>query len=493
MSVEARELTSEAWTRWQGHVVNGVFPLGRFLGCSDHSGVFLTTSATRSPSDVAIKLVPANRVIAETLLPRWKRAGAFSEPHLLRLLEWGGCQLGGLPYLYVVMEYADQTLAQLLVHRALTDEEAREMLPAILQALGFLHGRDLVQGQLKPANILVVGDQLKLASDTIRRVSEDSLSNGTPTAYDPPEAVHGGNSPAGDIWALGVCLFEALTRQPPPGLGERRGAITLPANFSPTFRDVVARCLSSRAQDRPSVTELLAWAEGRSALPAVPPAVPRSAPVPLVAPESRAPEPVPERRAPPQIAREATQRAPATVQSAPSRGWIAAVLAVAVLALIWSGLHVFRTHRSAARSAVAPAPSIQTSSGARSQNPVAAARVAAPVRASGAAVSSGGPSSGSAATSLSPLHQVIPDVPWSARRTIHGHIKVWVRVIVSQDGSVFAALVDRAGPSRYFRRLAMEAAKNWTFSPADSAPRRLMQIRFDFSRDGTTGHAVPLR
>ena len=73
------------------------------------------------------------------------------------------------------MEYADQTLAQLLLQRALTEAEAREMLLPILDALAFLHGRNLVHGQLKPTNILVVGDQLKLASDTIRRVREGKM------------------------------------------------------------------------------------------------------------------------------------------------------------------------------------------------------------------------------------------------------------------------------------------------------------------------------
>ena len=251
MSVEPSELMSEVWTRWQGHVINGVFPLGRYLGCSDHSGVFLTKSAARGPSEVAIKLVPTDRALAELQLPRWKRAGGLAHPHLLRLLEWGGCQLDGLPYLYDVMEYADQTLAQLLLHRALTDDEAREMLLPTLDALAFLHGRNLVQGQLKPANILVVGDQLKLASDTIRRVSEGTMSANTPTVYDPPEARHGSSSTAGDIWALGMSLFEALTRRPPSGLGEPREAVVLPADFSPAFRDVVTRCLNPSPQDRP--------------------------------------------------------------------------------------------------------------------------------------------------------------------------------------------------------------------------------------------------
>jgi serine/threonine protein kinase len=267
MSVEPSELMSEAWTRCQGHVINGVFPLGRYLGCSDHSGVFLTTLAGRRPSEAAVKLVPTNRALAQAQLPRWKRAGTLAHPRLVRLWEWGGCQLDGLPYLYAVMEYADQTLAQLLLHRALTDDEAREMLLPTLDALAFLHGRGLVQGQLKPANFLVVGDQLKLASDTIRRVKAGTMSVNAPTVYDPPEARYGRSSPADDIWALGVSLFEALTRRPHLGSGGHREPIVLPADFSQAFRDVVVRCLSPNPQERPSVTELVSWARGRSAGP----------------------------------------------------------------------------------------------------------------------------------------------------------------------------------------------------------------------------------
>jgi outer membrane biosynthesis protein TonB len=88
------------------------------------------------------------------------------------------------------------------------------------------------------------------------------------------------------------------------------------------------------------------------------------------------------------------------------------------------------------------------------------------------------------------LHEVIPDVPQAARRTIRGHLKVWIRVIVEQDGSVFAATPDHAGPSLYFERLAVDAARKWTFPAVDAPSRRIMQLRFDFSRDGVTAHAV---
>ncbi len=224
--MEARELMVDVWTRWQGQVINGVFPLGRYLGCSEHSGVFLTRLGTRPHApDVAIKLFPADQALEAAQIPRWNRAGGLAQPHLLPLFDWGKCELDGAPYLFVVMEYADQTLSQLLLHRALTPDEAREMLVPILDALTFLHSQDLVQGQLKPTNILVVGDQLKLASDTIHCVGEGTLELRAPSAYDPPEGRDGTRSCAGDIWALGVNLLEALTRRPLVSFDEHRGMV----------------------------------------------------------------------------------------------------------------------------------------------------------------------------------------------------------------------------------------------------------------------------
>lgn len=463
MSVEPSELMREAWTRWQGHVINGMFRLGRYLGCSNHSGVFLTVSTARRPPEVAVKLIPTNRVLAEAQLPRWKRAGALAHPHLLRLWEWGGCQLDGLPYLYVVMEYADQTLAQLLQHRALTDDEAREMLLPTLDALAFLHDRDLVQGQLKPANILVIGNQLKLASDTIRRANAGTMSANTGTAHDPPEARHGGDSTADDIWALGVTLFEALTRRPPSG--SIREAIVLPPDFSPVFRNVVVSCLSPSPQERPCLPELVAWARGRSAGGA-PAATIQSAA--LIHPEPGTLEPASPQTLSPQLAPEAARPAPSMAHSAKPRAMLTVTLGAAlILALGWTGVRVLRTHRTPAP----PPPPVQAPGGSLSQTPRDAGPATAALRAPVPTVSTTNAARREVSTSPSTLDEAIPDVPRSARRTLRGHIKVWVRVIVEPDGSVFAAVADRAGPSRYFQRLAIEAAKKgrfprWTLRPS---------------------------
>src|SRR5262249_25255780 len=123
MSVEASAATGEIWARLEGRVINGVFPLRRFLRSSDHSGVFLTAFAKRGLSEVALKLIPTSGVIPDSYIARWRMAGGLAHPNLLRLLEAGRCQLEGLSYLYLVMEHSDQNLAQLLERRALTEDE----------------------------------------------------------------------------------------------------------------------------------------------------------------------------------------------------------------------------------------------------------------------------------------------------------------------------------------------------------------------------------
>ena len=91
----------------------------------------------------------------------------------------------------------------------------------------------------------------------------------------------------------------------------------------------------------------------------------------------------------------------------------------------------------------------------------------------------------------SAINQVVPDVPLSARQTIKGTIQVSVRVIVAKDGTVVAATTVEPGPSRYFERLSLEAARKWTFAPASSDKQRVMMVRFYFKRSGTTARWSP--
>jgi len=70
---------------------------------------------------------------------------------------------------------------------------------------------------------------------------------------------------------------------------------------------------------------------------------------------------------------------------------------------------------------------------------------------------------------------------------------VAVRVTVDSSGNVVRDRFENAGPSRYFSRLASEAARKWKFTSADNEGSREWLLRFEFGRDGTTVHAIRAR
>ena len=160
---------------WVGRVIDGRFTLLQWLGGSESSDVFLTELPDNPTQKAAIKLVPADTVDADAYIAGWAATTTLSHPHLIRLFHTGRCQINSSVLLYAVMEYAEENLSQIIPERPLTPAEAREMLPPVLDALSFLHERSFVHGRLKPSNIMVVDNQLKISWD--RRMSQINSAN----------------------------------------------------------------------------------------------------------------------------------------------------------------------------------------------------------------------------------------------------------------------------------------------------------------------------
>jgi outer membrane biosynthesis protein TonB len=87
------------------------------------------------------------------------------------------------------------------------------------------------------------------------------------------------------------------------------------------------------------------------------------------------------------------------------------------------------------------------------------------------------------------LHEVIPDVSQDILNKIRGHIDVTVRVLVDPSGDVVGEFLERPGPSRYFARVAGDAAVEWKFAPADTKGARVWLLRFEFTGSGATVEA----
>ena len=440
------------WSGWQSTVINGLYPLQRFLNGSDRSAVFLTERTGEVPSSAAVKIIPVEQVTLSQL-SHWRLATGLSHPHLIRLFDAGLCHFGGRQFLFVVMEYAEQTLAQVLSQRALTPEEVRELLPPALEALNFLHAQGLVQGQLKPSNILVVGDQLKLASDSIRPAGAPRAGITELSVYDPPEADRAAAAPADDIWGLGVTLVEALTQCLRWRVG-RSETVCLPSTIPPEFLDMVQRCLNYDAAGRPAARDLETLPERAPKLPMVP--TPRAAILEVSPPAAPLPESPRRHGLPPRLA---------------------TIWAVIILAAVGTGWQLFRTHSD---------PSLRATT--------VAGQVAARQPATVPAIGSQNPAAHlpARATAVPAVNQVqMPEVPRKALATIHGHFKIGVLVVVDHSGTVTRALLKNAGPSPYFARLALDSAMKSKFIPADQPGTRKWLLLFEFARGGVTGHATP--
>src|SRR5712692_4778285 len=247
----------EAWKQWEGQVVNGEFPLRQYLGGSEHGAVFLTEHG-KQLQKAAIKLIPADPATTELPPSRGKLAAELSHPRLIRLFQMGRCQLDGTELLYAVMEYAEEDLSQILPRRSLTPAEARDMLEPVLDALVYLHGQGFVHGHMKPANVMAIGDQLKISSDGLCRTGEPSGGLRKQSVYDPPEAASGEISPAGDVWSLGMTLVEALTQRLPTWERAGQGEPLLPGTIPAPFLDIARHCLRRDPQLRWTVADIQA-------------------------------------------------------------------------------------------------------------------------------------------------------------------------------------------------------------------------------------------
>lgn len=448
----------EAWKKWEGQIVNEEFPLQRYLGGSEHSAVFLTKRSDREPQEVAIKLMLASAENPELQVSWWELAAKLSHPHLLRLFQRGHCQIDGTDLLYVVTEYAEESLSQILPYRPLTPAEALETLQPLLEALAYIHSKGFVHGHIKPANVMAVGDQIKISSDGLCGAGESSKVLRMPGIYAAPEIADGGGiSSASDVWSLGMTLVEALTQHPPVWQETEQAEVVLPETLPEPFFDIASHCLRRNPQRRWTVAEIAARLQAPSTAP--------------------------------------TQETLQPKGGLTKWGYVVPAITAGILLLAILGPKLL--HRQ---------PSVEPSSPVVSSNPQPepkqGAEAAQPVNpstaSSGKAASNAGATRNAATRSSAGdhvrgevAHQVLPDVSRSALRTVHGKLKVRVTVAVDSSGNVLVAKFDSRGSSKYFADRALQAARRWTFKPplvdGQGVPSEWI-LKFEFDRAGTSVH-----
>jgi TonB family protein len=434
---------------WQGQTIDGKFALLESLGGSAHSAVFRTQLPGSSNQPAAIKLIRADREDAAQQIARWRGLVTLSHPNLLQLFQAGHCQMSGAPWLYVVMEYAEENLEQVLPVRPLSTAEVEELLPPAIGALAYLHAQGLVHARIKPSNICAVKNHLKLSIDSVHPASQ-MVKAYSLTAYDAPESESANLSTAADVWSLGMTVVAGFDQRPLTWSRSNTLDPGVPKSIPNPYGLIVRECLRMNPSERCSLDRIKELLHQQPVLPkAVPP------------------------------------------KAAKRKAFVAPLVAVLAFGAVIVGVRL--RHTTESQSAPVP-PSASTE-----QQPTASTEVQKPTAYSSRSGAVGkssvkreaAPERVSSQVQSQPTaegvsKQVLPQVPRSARETIHGRVRVKVQVAIDPNGDVSSATLVSPGPSRYFARLALEASRQWKFKPAgvNGKPAQWL-LEYRFGRSST--------
>lgn len=209
----------------------GPYEVESFIGAGGMGEVYRAHD-TRISRTVAIKIliggVPADQRRRERFHAEARTIASLNHPHVPAFHDVGSSE--GVDFL--VMEFIEGvTLASVIKGGSLTLERSFRHAIETSEALAEAHRRGIVHCDIKPANIMVTTGGIKLLDFGIARLwddlhapidpdaattaTEDSSAAGT-TAYMAPERFAGAACDTrGDVYALGVILYELFTGRKP--------------------------------------------------------------------------------------------------------------------------------------------------------------------------------------------------------------------------------------------------------------------------------------
>lgn len=347
--------------------------------------------------EVALKVLDQRLVQGTEFGQRFEREAhtlaALRHPGIVPIYDYG--TEDGVTYIaeqLLAGPTLDTELARLNAQNRRMDRSAvLQVIAQLADALDYAHGRGVIHRDLKPSNVirnergdvLLTDFGIAVNLDNSLRHTQTGQIIGTP-AYLSPEQAQGSPTltPASDVYALGIILYEMLTGRVPFNSTQPMAVAlahvqdppppprTLRPDLPPAVEQVVLRALAKDPVARYASAGALAralaaaWVAAPPVRPVVPPGVheqatvvnpPRTSPVTPVPTPPPAPSPRQSQAIPP-VPRTPTSTAPratgtsARVQGRPPsrRGpWIALAVLVLVLGVIGVAVAgILRTPRS---------------------------------------------------------------------------------------------------------------------------------------------------
>ena len=253
----------------------GRYRLQRRLGAGAFGTVWMARDE-RLDRDVAVKIVPRERIVGGRFEREARAAARLSHPGIVTLYEAAVDDDGA----YLVSELVrGATLGRMLEHGRLSDRDIVTIAIALCDALSHAHAQGVVHRDVKPSNILVPerpssrsesgqADRLRRRPRDRRRLADRTGDVVGTAAYMAPEQAEGREAGApADLYSLALVTYEALTGVNPVRtgtVGDPRPAVS--ARTCRRCAASAASCRASSARDRSRAAAAAARArDGRRA------------------------------------------------------------------------------------------------------------------------------------------------------------------------------------------------------------------------------------
>ena len=208
-----------------GTVIAERYRLTRPLGMGSSATVWEATDIVLERS-VAVKLLrdaaADDQAERERLRREARTLARLAHPRIVTVWDFFETDLPGAPGQPVLVTelVSGTSLAERLEQGALPWQEAVRISGQLADALRAAHEVGIVHRDVKPGNVVLIGEGLKLLDFGIAHSPNDiqltgNLTIGTPLCMSPEQIRGRGAVPESDIYALGCVLFWCLTGRPP--------------------------------------------------------------------------------------------------------------------------------------------------------------------------------------------------------------------------------------------------------------------------------------
>lgn len=241
----------------RNEIIHNRYVVQQMLGAGNFSYVYKVLDSL-SGDVVALKIFKEGTGVLEQLRDEFHILKLLDHSHIAKVFDIGQITDAGNSYYYLKLEYIEgNLLSNVLQQGRISLRKAREISTDLLNAVGYMHGRRVMHRDIKPNNIITNGRGTVIVDFNISKIVESYATSrvGTPR-YTPPEVNIEGWNWTGDLYAIGLVLYEMVTSHypftdnHPPLIADPKDPRDFNTTISQSLASVILKSLAREPKNR---------------------------------------------------------------------------------------------------------------------------------------------------------------------------------------------------------------------------------------------------